>query len=116
MSAYPAHGHLPDQRFVPGEELADFRARIRAADQERTAQRRRDLAAQGSDQNSPALRIRMWERLHHAHLPGDAQHGLVAVIAAGTKLTVDEVRAEQERRRAVPAAIPAPVPMADPQP
>jgi hypothetical protein len=100
MSAYPATNHPADQRFIPGEDLADFRARIRAADQERAAQRRRDLAAQGSDQNSPALRIRMWERLHHAQLPGDPDHGLVAVIAAGTKLSLDEVRAEQERRRA----------------
>jgi hypothetical protein len=69
-----------------------------------TAERRRqDLKDQASTQKTPAARIMVWERLHQTRLPRDPAHGLVAVIAANTGLTTEEVQHEQ-RERFRPAA------------
>jgi hypothetical protein len=107
MSAYPPPGSSRGFAAAPGEDLADFRARLRAAQAADVERRRNDLAAQASDATAPAVRIRIWERLHHTALPADAGHPLVPVIAAGTRLTVAEVGAEQARRAQGPAAAPA---------
>lgn len=97
----------PERLFIPGEDPADFRTRVRAAQDEQAARRRQDLLAQRSTLHAPAVRIRMWERLHHAQLPDDPDHGLVAIIANGTNLSADEIRAEQERRLAARTPPPA---------
>jgi hypothetical protein len=67
---------------------------------ERAERRRQELAEQCSDLNSPDLRIRTWERVHALRLPSDPTHPILAVIAMGTRLTVEEVREEQRSRAA----------------
>jgi hypothetical protein len=105
---------MPDKPWTPvgrapipfaGEAPDEFRTRI-LQQQAATAERRRqDLKDQASTLKTPAARIRVWERLHHARLPKDMAHGLVAVIAASTGLTAEQVQDEQrERFRIVPHA------------
>lgn len=108
MSAFPPSGNSRGFAAAPGEDLADFRARLRASQAADVERRRTDLAAQASDRTAPAVRIRIWERLHHTTLPVAAGHPLVAVIATATRLTVAEVSAEQARRAQGPAAMTGP--------
>ena len=91
---------------LPTSEAPDeFRTRIRQEQAETAERRRQDLKDQASTLKTPAARIRVWERLHQARLPKDMAHGLVAVIAAGTGLTAEQVQDEQrERSRALPRA------------
>ena len=74
------------------------RAAILQAEQERGARRQRDLEAQAAPQNDPQVRIATWERLHALNLPRSTEHALVRLIARQTRLTVLQVRGEQERR------------------
>jgi hypothetical protein len=76
----------------------DYRAAVQRAQEERTQQRDRELAAQASPLNEPQERIRIWERLHALRLPLAPEHKLVRVIATQTELTVLQVREEQQRR------------------
>jgi hypothetical protein len=62
--------------------------------------RQQELGELRSPLNTPADRIRIWERLHQLSLPRSPGHRLIAVIAASTGLTLDEVRAEQRARTA----------------
>lgn len=67
---------------------------------ERAETRRLELAEQCSDLNPPDVRIRTWERIHALRLPSDPAHPILDVIAIGTRLTLEEVRAEQRSRAA----------------
>ena len=88
-----------------GEAPDEFRTRILQQQADTAERRRQDLKDQASALKTPAARIRVWERLHNARLPKDLSHGLVAVIAANTGLTTDEVHHEQrERFRLLPNA------------
>jgi hypothetical protein len=72
-----------------------------ALEQEERAERRRlDLAEQRSDLNPPEVRIRTWEKIHGLRLPSDPDHPIVDVIAVSTRLTLEEVRKEQQVRAA----------------
>jgi hypothetical protein len=82
---------------VPGI-MADHRKALERAEEERVAVRQRALDAQSSADNDPQVRITTWERLHVLALPRTPQHALVKVIATQTRLTVDEVHLEQQRR------------------
>ncbi len=105
---------MPDKPWSPGGRTAapfageapdEFRTRILQQQADAAERRRQDLKDQASTLKTPAARIRVWERLHHARLPKDIAHGLVAVIAAGTGLTAEQVQDEQrERFRIVPNA------------
>ena len=53
----------------PGENIADYRARIAQDQAEALEKRQRELAEQTSDANTPSARIRIWERLHQIALP-----------------------------------------------
>jgi hypothetical protein len=88
--------HIP-LRFG-GESADDFRAR--AAHQQALAAERREheLAEQTSLANSPADRIRIWERLHEITLPISPSHRLLGIIAANTGLTLEQVHDEQLQR------------------
>ncbi len=77
---------------------ADRRAAVQREQQERAAERQKELASQTSPMNGPADRIRIWERLHGLNLPRAASHKLVRVIAVQTELTVQQVQDEQQRR------------------
>ena len=60
--------------------------------------RLRALEAQSSPVNDPQVRITTWERLHAISLPRTPEHTLIKVIATQTRLTVDQVHLEQQRR------------------
>ena len=83
-----------------GDLSNDYRAR-RALEEEERAQRRRvDLEEQRSDLNPPKVRIRAWEKVHGLRLPTDSTHPILEVIAGDTRLTLAEVREEQQARAA----------------
>ncbi len=87
---------------IAGESNTDYRKRAEELAAGAAELRRQQIDQQSSPLNSPSVRIRAWERLHQVDLPRDPAHRLVDVIAANTGLTVDEVRAEQLERTAVP--------------
>jgi hypothetical protein len=74
--------------------------RLAQEQEERAEKRRLELAEQRSDLNPPEVRIRTWERIHGLRLPSDPEHPIVDVIAIGTRLTIEEVRNEQQMRTA----------------
>lgn len=76
------------------------RAAVLREEQERTDARRRELDEQSSAANLPGERIRIWERLHALALPHAESHPLIAVIAEQTHLSINDVRREQQERRA----------------
>jgi len=82
-------------------ELAKTGAeRLAHEENERAEKRRSELAEQRSDLNPPEVRIRTWERIHALRLPSDPEHPIVDVIAVSTRLTIEEVRREQQLRAA----------------
>ena len=83
---------------LPGEQPADYRARILRRQAEDVEQRQQELSEQRSMLNTPEERIRIWERLHALALPKDPGHPLVRIIADNTGLTQDQVRHEQAQR------------------
>jgi hypothetical protein len=91
-----------------GASAADLRAAAIKRDEERAAERRKQLEAQASPLNEPHERIRIWETVHAVRLPAAHRHRLVGVIAAQTGLTVEQVQQEQQRRAQPPAALAQP--------
>jgi len=85
------HVQTPAERFAQEEH-------------EREERKRRELAEQRSDANTPDVRIRAWEKLHGLRLPSDPAHPILDVIAVGTRLTLAQVREEQGARAARSAA------------
>jgi hypothetical protein len=83
-----------------GESNAAYRERIALLEAEALERRQQELGEQRSPSKTPADRIRIWERRHQLPLPRSPDHHLVAVIAANTGLTLDDVRAEQRLRGA----------------
>lgn len=81
--------HSPAERFAQEQHQRDER-------------KRRELAEQRSDANSPDVRIRAWERLHELRLPSDPEHPVLDMIAVSTRLTLAQVREEQAARAARP--------------
>ena len=86
----------------PGESNADYRQRLEFLREEAAKRRQAQIDEQSSPLNSPPVRITAWERLHQIDLPRDSNHRLLQLIATDTGLTVDEIRAEQQARAAVP--------------
>lgn len=105
MTRHIGYAAAAHQVFVPGEDITDFRARVRAAQAAQLAERTRELAEQSSSVHTPGVRIRLWERLHHTVLPAQADHGLVAVIARATSLSAEEIHLEQQRRATRPTPL-----------
>ncbi|HEX4240002.1 MAG TPA: hypothetical protein VHZ53_01225 [Steroidobacteraceae bacterium] len=79
---------------------ADYRARVLAQRAKIVQQREHELSEQASRSNTPEARIRIWERLHQVALPRAPTHKILDVIAAGTGLSIEEVRTEQTQRLA----------------
>lgn len=77
---------------------AERRAAAEFEEQERIALRQKELESQASPLNDPRERIRIWEQLHALALPKHSGHKLVPVIAMQTRLSVDQVQEEQQRR------------------
>jgi hypothetical protein len=74
-------------------------AELQALDREKRVAAREAMTSQALE---PRERIRMWERLYDASMPRRANHAALAIIAANTGLTIEELRAEQHRRRSTP--------------
>jgi len=87
---------------------ADHRVAAQRAAEERAFERQRALDSQTDADATPQDRIRTWERLHALGLPLAATHPLLAVIATQTRLTLMDVRDEQQRRRLLGRASPSP--------
>jgi gamma-glutamylcysteine synthetase len=85
-------------KAAASEALDDFRARVLKQQEDRAAQRQHDLTEQSSTLNSPETRIRIWEQLHAVRLPRQPNSQLIAVVASGTGLTVDQINAEVLQR------------------
>lgn len=83
--------------------LRDFRQRLADEQLERAEKKRIQLADQRSDFNDPKERIRAWERAHGLRLPTNPAHPVLAVVAAATSLTLEQVL-EEQRQRAAPVA------------
>jgi hypothetical protein len=84
----------------PGLPLAvEGRAAAQLAEQERALVRQRALDSTSEGAAAPDERIRRWEHLHALKLPSAAGHPLLAVIAARTRLTLNDITKEQQRRR-----------------
>lgn len=105
--------HLEPGATSSGNWMTDHRARIALEESERLQTKQRELLEQTSDRNTPAERIRIWERRHGLRLPRDVNHRLIGVIAHQTDLARDQVREEQRRRLAHLDGDPAVAPTAD---
>lgn len=100
MSGRPLNNAL---HFL-ASSTAERRAAFTLAEQERESVRQGQLAEQSSLMHDAEERIRIWERLHMVKLPSKPEHELVYVIAFQTRLTVQEVQQEQQRRVLLTAA------------
>lgn len=81
--------------------IKDWRAAVERENEARAEERRTRLEALISPLITIEERIRLWEALHELRLPLDPRHGLLNVIARDTALAVDQLRAEQQRRRSI---------------
>jgi hypothetical protein len=99
--------HLKDVLpMIPGELISDYRTRL-ALEQVHADERRRvEMSELTATTNTPDARIRAWERTHGLSLPRGESHPVLSSVAAATRLTLEQVNAEQ-RRRLAPAAPPA---------
>jgi len=99
--------HLP-----PAADQADpttgYPARIVREQIEEAERAQRERIEQSSELNTPAVRIRAWERLHRLTLPRGSAHAVLDVVAKATRLTLAQVQ-EEQRRRSEPAPFPQPV-------
>jgi hypothetical protein len=93
--------------MIPGELSSDYRARIAVEQAHLEEQRRNELLELSATANAPDARIRAWERTHGLTLPRAPAHPVLASVAAATRLTLDQVHAEQ-RRRLMPTPSPTP--------
>jgi hypothetical protein len=90
--------------FADMGTVSERRARIEREEQERAAERQREVALQASPFSDPEARIRQWEKLHALRLPKSPAHKLLQVIAMQTELSLQQIL-EIQRRRAAPAPI-----------
>jgi hypothetical protein len=89
--------------MIPGELISDYRTRL-ALEQVHADERRRvEMAELTAAANAPDARIRAWERTHGLSLPRGEAHPVLNSVAAATRLTLEQVHAEQ-RRRSTPAS------------
>jgi len=106
-----SESNMPD-RIEPnagpraGESPADYRQRMARLQAEALERRKQEISEQRSPTNTPADRIRIWERLHQLSLPPSPEHRLIAIIAADTGLSLEEVQAERRLRAAARTAAP----------
>jgi len=93
----------------PGELVSEYRTRLAVEQSHADERRRTELLELTATANAPEARIRAWERTHGLTLPRTATHPVLNSIAAATRLTLEQVHAEQRRRlMPVPALLPTP--------
>lgn len=78
--------------------VRDHRARMELARLEARELREKDLKAQRSSDNSPAVRVAIWERLHQVRMPADPGHQILLLIAQQTALDLRDVHDVQRER------------------
>src|SRR5688572_21370839 len=94
--------------MIPGELISDYRVRLALEQVHADERRRAELSELTATANAPDARIRAWERTHGLSLPRNAGHPVLNAVAAATRLTLEQVHAEQLRRTTPqPAVIPA---------
>jgi hypothetical protein len=81
-----------------GELNSDYRARLAMEQVHADDRRRAELLELTATANAPAARIRAWERTHGLSLPHGEAHRVLNSVAAATRLTLEQVHAEQRRR------------------
>ncbi|HEV2270869.1 MAG TPA: hypothetical protein VGR92_15555 [Steroidobacteraceae bacterium] len=93
-----------DQLPTPGggDFVADQRARIAHEQKQELERKQQELLEQISARNTPAERIRIWERRHGLTLPRDSNHPALRIVAAATGLALEQMH-EEQRRRSAPA-------------
>jgi hypothetical protein len=84
------------------DPVLDHRARIERARLDAEERRARALQEQSAPENTPAVRVRVWENLHQVRLPKDPAHAILQIIARQTALDLTDVL-EVQRQRALPA-------------
>lgn len=99
MSSNPwsLSSHLPPAADA-AEPATGYAARIAREQVEEAERAQRERIEQSSELNTPAMRIRAWERLHRLTLPRGSAHAVLNVVARATRLTLEQVREEQRRR------------------
>ncbi|HEY7888394.1 MAG TPA: hypothetical protein VIC29_09240 [Steroidobacteraceae bacterium] len=99
----------PSSHLAPAADHSDptagYPARIVREQAEEAERAQRERIEQSCELNTPATRIRAWERLHRLTLPRGSAHSVLSVVAEATHLTLEEVR-EEQRRRLEPAPLP----------
>ena len=80
------------------DPITDYHARIVREQTEEAERVQRERVEQSSELNTPAMRIRAWERLHRLTLPRGSAHAVLNIVAKATHLTLEQVREEQRRR------------------
>jgi hypothetical protein len=95
--------------YIPGELPAEYRVRLAEEQAAADERRRTELLDLTAIANTPAVRIRAWERAHGLTLPRGESHRVLASVAAATHLTLEQVQEEQRRRL---PAVPSPLPLA----
>jgi hypothetical protein len=80
------------------DPMLDHRARLERAQAEAAEKRERALTDQRSPQNTPEVRVRIWEQLHQVRMPKSPEHAILQVIAKQTGLDLSEVKAVQQLR------------------
>jgi hypothetical protein len=93
-------GRHHEPPVASGNWMTDHRARIALEESERLERKQQELLEQTSERNTPAERIRIWERRHGLTLPRRPNHRLLTIVAHQTDLTVEQVHEEQQRRLA----------------
>jgi hypothetical protein len=94
--------------MIPGELVSEYRTRLALEQVHADDRRRAELSELTATANAPDARIRAWERTHGLSLPRAAEHPVLNSVAAATRLTLEQVHAEQRRRATpVPAASPS---------
>jgi hypothetical protein len=91
-------GRYRESPIASGDLMSDHRARIALAESERLERKQHELLEQTAEHNTPAERIRIWERRHGLTLPRDSNHRLLVIVAAATNLPLHGVREELQRR------------------
>jgi hypothetical protein len=86
------------------DPLLDHRARIERMQTETAERRERALIDQRSPENTPEVRVRIWEKLHQVRLPKSDTHAILAVVAKQTGMPLAAIL-EVQRLRAEPTAV-----------
>lgn len=89
--------YLPSS-LTTGNSQRECRERAAEVKAEQDAKRGLAIEEQSSARHPAADRIRLWEQLHGVRMPRQKSHAILAVIAADTRLTLDQVTEEQQHR------------------